>query len=519
MSKTQAGAQAEAQEGAQAQANGANGRKVRILFIAYTQTNGGGAEAVLTTLVNAIDKNKYECTIQEIDRYHVKNEPLCKEAALRPMAIRDEVPMYRWCNHINSYFLHNRPEVLSSLFDLDGYDAAVSWDYQTPSFLMLGVRARNKIAWFHTDVYFLDTVKHPDKIAAYKDQIEAWQDAQRIVGVSNNELKSLCDVFPMYASKGVIIHNGTSIERILNMAKEETISFGGGAADREGTHLVCAGRLDKRKNFILAIEAVTLLRQEGFNVMLHILGRGEMLEAWQERARTLGIEDAVVFHGYIQNPYPYILAADILCITSLSEGWGMVACEAMALGKPFVTTPVAGASEELAEGGRCGLVAKWDAADYAQKIKTLIEDKQLYHAMSARCKEHVKEYSVERAAETFDALIDTVRSEGALVQGALQRTRAERTRLMASYALRLISEVRGKAQFLIIVQKMKRQNIAVKACMCVCAAAIFASWMAMIVLQAPMRLVQMHRYIKAVRAVKGGKSAERSKGRQEQQGQ
>jgi hypothetical protein len=48
------------------------------------------------------------------------------------------------------------------------------------------------------------------------------------------------------------------------------------------------------------------------------------------------------------------------CVVEISGRICIVCLEAMALGKPFVTTPVAGASEELANNQTRGLVAGWD---------------------------------------------------------------------------------------------------------------------------------------------------------------
>lgn len=467
--------------------------KIRILFIAYTQTNGGGAEAVLTTLVNNLDKNKYECTIQEVDRFYVKDEPLLPEVVLRPVAMRDEKQMFSWCNQVNSHFWDEHPEILSCLFDLDGFDVVVAWDYQLPSFLMRGAKTQNKIAWFHTDVYFMDTAKHPEVAEEHEKQIKAWQCADKIVAIAECGIRSLRDVFPMFASKEVIVHNGTDVQRIHDMANRQSVSLG------DEINLLCVGRLEKRKNFILAIEALALLREDGLNVRLHILGQGELLETWHDRARVLGIAEYVTFHGYIQNPYPYIKAADILCITSFSEGWPTVVCEAMVLGKPFVTTPVSGASEELSDNGRCGLVSKYDAADYATKIKTLIADKALYGCMAKRCKEKIEEYTVPQTLKAFDNLIESVRRGGNGASKTLKRPFLERCKLQTMYALRLIIDVRGKTKFFQIVHSLPQKSMAGKIAGYFYAASSFAAWTVSIAIQAIPRLVQMQIYKKAIR--------------------
>ena len=117
------------------------------------------------------------------------------------------------------------------------------------------------------------------------------------------------------------------------------------------------------------------------------------------------ISDFVHFCGYKNNPYPYIAASRIFCLTSYSEGFPTVAIETMSLGIPFVTTPVSGASEELADGGKCGLVSDWKAEEYADKLQKLLTDSELYEQMSKNCLEHVKDYSVEQYVSAFEKVL------------------------------------------------------------------------------------------------------------------
>ena len=53
-----------------------NNKKIKLLFITYTHSNGGGAEKVLTTLVNNLDSMKYDISIFEIVQYNVKRESI-----------------------------------------------------------------------------------------------------------------------------------------------------------------------------------------------------------------------------------------------------------------------------------------------------------------------------------------------------------------------------------------------------------------------------------------------------------
>lgn len=375
--------------------------KLKLLFITYTHSNGGGAEKVLTTLVNNLDAERYDISIFEIVKYDVKCEPVNSNIKLLP-------PLYRYNDRdykikVFDYILEQKPEIIRAINNLDVYDVIITWNYQLPSFMLPAFPDKKTIAWFHGAIDDLDisdnltAVKH-----RYNLQKNAWGFADKVVTISRKSLQSLETVFPEYMHKAQIIHNAfdVKISKIKAIEKIEDIY--------ENCYLpiiVCAGRLDKNKNFSLLVKTVAKLKRDNIECVLFIIGEGPEREPLVRLAAESDITDSVFFLGYKQNPLPYIGRAQLLCVSSLAEGFPTVVLESMALGKPFVTTPVAGASEEMADGGKCGLVADWDINDYAEKIKILLTDKTLYDRMSENCIKKIKEFSVENTVKQFDILI------------------------------------------------------------------------------------------------------------------
>ena len=109
--------------------------------------------------------------------------------------------------------------------------------------------------------------------------------------------------------------------------------------------------------------------------------------------------------GFISNPYPYIAASDALIITSLSEGFPTIAVEAMALGKPVISTPVAGTEELITE--YTGLIVDWDSESVANGIEQLINTK--YDA--DKIKNHVSPYTKEKWATNVKHLLKDLDNE------------------------------------------------------------------------------------------------------------
>ena len=262
---------------------------------------------------------------------------------------------------------------------------------------------KKTIAWFHGAIDDLDISDNSTAVKSrYNLQKNAWGFADKVVTISHKSLQSLETVFPEYMHKAQIIYNAFDVKNSKIKATERVEDI------YENCYLpiiVCAGRLDKNKNFSLLVKTVAKLKTDNIKCALFIIGDGEEREPLVRLVAESGITDSVFFLGYKQNPLPYISRVQLLCVSSLAEGFPTVVLESMALGKPFVTTPVAGASEELADGGKCGLVADWNVDDYAEKVKMLLTDKTLYDRMSENCIKKIQEFSIENTVKQFDILI------------------------------------------------------------------------------------------------------------------
>jgi glycosyltransferase involved in cell wall biosynthesis len=373
----------------------------RILFITYTHSNGGGAENLLTTLVNNLDPHLYRIDIVEIQEFPVKKEPLNKEITLLHPFIKHNS---RWTRKAIMYILYHNPEIIKNLFRLYNYDIIITWNYQLPSFCLRAFKKEAKIAYFHTDIYDLLTDKTNDFFNTL--QLQAWSTADKIITISQKSLRSLQEILPSLYYKSQIIFNGCDLVRIRQLSLEE--AFRGLPSSFSPNIVIGIGRLETRKNFQLLIRAVSKIIHTGVNCSLLLLGDGELREELDRLVIEEGITSHVYFSGYQNNPYPYIRAAKVLCVTSLSEGFPIAVMEAMTLGKPFVTTPVAGASEELADNQRCGLVSEWDVDEYSACIKRLLTDDNLYAAMSNNCATRAQDFSIDKYVKNFDGLINEV---------------------------------------------------------------------------------------------------------------
>lgn len=142
--------------------------------------------------------------------------------------------------------------------------------------------------------------------------------------------------------------------------------------------LVVVGRLTPRKGQDLAISATALVRQAGFDARLTLVGDGypgyeSLVAGLHALADSEGISDVTEFAGF-QDPVPYLTAADLVLVPSRVESFGLVAAEALLLGRPVVAARIGGLPEVIRDGVTGVLVDPDDPQALADAVIALLSD-------------------------------------------------------------------------------------------------------------------------------------------------
>jgi glycosyltransferase involved in cell wall biosynthesis len=144
---------------------------------------------------------------------------------------------------------------------------------------------------------------------------------------------------------------------------------------------VCVGRLCEQKGQLLLLRAVHRLREQGTRVQLVLAGDGEMRRNVEALIAELGIADQVRITGWIGGPTvrQEILEARALVLPSFAEGLPVVLMEAMALGRPVITTYIAGIPELVTQGETGWLIPAGDVQALAEAMREVLvhDDAQL----------------------------------------------------------------------------------------------------------------------------------------------
>jgi glycosyltransferase involved in cell wall biosynthesis len=151
------------------------------------------------------------------------------------------------------------------------------------------------------------------------------------------------------------------------------------------------GRLAREKNIPNLLRAARIVVEKFPRTLFLIVGDGPEREKLERLAKELKVADNVVFEGVVEHDLlpAYYKACDIFVLPSDHEGWGLVIVEALAAGKPVITTDV-GLVGEIVEDGKYGFVVpKGDEKILANKIIMLIKNHSLRDKMGRNGREIV----------------------------------------------------------------------------------------------------------------------------------
>jgi glycosyltransferase involved in cell wall biosynthesis len=152
------------------------------------------------------------------------------------------------------------------------------------------------------------------------------------------------------------------------------------------------------------------LRADGLNVALDLAGEGDAgyVARLRQQAKSLGLEDSITWHGYVDAAYKERLyaAADCFALLSHHENFGLAAAEAMAAGVPVVVSDQVGlAPDVLAFQAGC-VVPVGDDMATAKAVRIFLES-EARSAASIRARQLVKHRYGER--EFADGLASVYR--------------------------------------------------------------------------------------------------------------
>ena len=170
---------------------------------------------------------------------------------------------------------------------------------------------------------------------------------------------------------------------------------------RGATRLLFVSRLVSTKGLEDSIRAVALLRADGRDVVIDVLGEGEARLGAEALAAELGLGGSVHFHGHVDEATVsrFNAEADVLVFPTFhDEGFPMVIFNALRAGLPVVTTRIRAAADYLTDGQNILFCESHDPRSVAACISRLIDDSALAATLAEEGKALAARFSPEKVA-------------------------------------------------------------------------------------------------------------------------
>lgn len=366
--------------------------KLRVLFIPWTFSKGGGAERVLSNLMCALDETgRYDLSLLEVSHDSIAWEPLPENVDVLPPALDEtnSFPLYRVKRFLLRKALYNGSARARDIVRKgQRYDVVVSFNYLYPTFLIY--EDETSISWNHGA---LDDLKTRPKEREL--QRKAYKSINAIVAIAQRTKDSIIELYPEYTDKLTVIPNGFRFDLIKDKSLDQGEAL-------EGVPVLAIGRLDENKDPLRILEAFQAIHERHPECRLYYIGDGHLRNDVEQAIVQRDLTDCVTLLGYRKNPYPLIKQGSCILTMSESEGFQTIIVEGLALGVPFISTPV-GSAEELSDNGKFGAIANTAAevADAYDALTLASRDDGWRNHMQ----QFVQRYSLEKQVESFEQLV------------------------------------------------------------------------------------------------------------------
>ena len=377
-------------------------KKRRVLFLIESLA-GGGAEKVLTTLVQHIDKERFDVTVCAISgggKYEdaIKRQVSYKAILAEP---KNGNVWERWLYVLKHHLVYKWLPLswVYRVFVPQNSDVEVAFvEGFTTKLLSYSTNlVAKRYAWVHIDLHQNHWTKSVyDNL---KEETDVYNQYTELFGVSNTVVSAFRKEFPNVTVPVETVYNPIDVHDILSRANEIVDLKCG-----KSLLMVTVGRLEPQKSYMRLLRIAKKLIEDGMDVELWILGDGTERNLLEQCVSENKMQERVCLLGFHTNPYKYLRQGDLFVCSSLSEGYSTAVTEALILGLPIITTDCSGMAE-LLQNGECGVITENDEAALYEGLKRLLADKSLLEHYRHKAIERGKEFSIEHLMKPIETIL------------------------------------------------------------------------------------------------------------------
>jgi len=369
----------------------------KVLFVIPT-LGGGGAEHVLVNLVNHMNPQNFDITVQTIF-----NEGINRNYLNSTITYKSN---FKHQFRGSSRLLALVPAAILYKFVIrEQYDIIISFLEGISAYIVSGCRdnTNKKIAWFHTEA--IDKKIVSIGFPSYRFAKKAYSNFDKIVCVSNEVRKSLDSIFKVHLENSCVKYNVIDYDVIIEKAKEKVddTSF-----EKDTINIISAGKLQRVKGFDRLLSACARMKEEGIHSFhCYILGEGEDRENLEQIIKRKNLEEYITLLGFKENPYKYIASCDIYICSSRREGFSSSVAEALILKKCVISTKCSG-TDELLGNDEFGIVVTNSDDGIYYGLKRLVLDKSLLNDYTNKAKEKAISFQVHNTVNEIEHMLEDI---------------------------------------------------------------------------------------------------------------
>lgn len=364
---------------------------MRVLSVIETLGNGG-AERVLVNTLPELQRLGIECEVAILfDRDDLADELEAKGVKVHRLDLR-----YRW-NVIEGIF---KLMVLVKENNYDIIHAHLFFAYFYSGLVKLFNTKVKTVTTFHNLGY--DTYPANTMIKKLRKKLDAC-----VVNCLIDHKVAVSSAVKEHYSRHLnipdvdLIFNSFPLDMIDTALKTERRKILKQYVDvtSYGVFSITPGRLVKEKGHQYLLEALEQISKEGLELCHFIVGDGPLKEEITKCIEKKKLINVVLIDSLVQKElFELIKACDFVVVPSVSEGFGMVVGEAMALGKAVVATETDGIIDMLENKKEGLLVPPKDPKALAEAIEKMVNDKALRQRLATNAKEKIKQFDTEKIA-------------------------------------------------------------------------------------------------------------------------
>jgi glycosyltransferase involved in cell wall biosynthesis len=366
---------------------------MRILRI-IARLNVGGPARHVVWLTDALRDEEFHSTLiagsvppGEDDMTYFADEHDVHPVIIREMSreispsdIRSLVRIYRAMRRERPDVIHTHTAKAGTL----GRVAGLAYKWLTPGSFIGRPRRVRFVHTFHGHVFHSYYSPAKTRVFLAIEKVLARVATDKIIVLSDQQLAEISSKFRVgRRQQFTIVPLGVDVDSLESTEKTRSEVRSELGLDEDAIAVGFVGRLTEIKNIPLLLEAAALTQASRDRVRFFIAGDGHLRGELEQRATELKLEN-IAFLGNRTDVAALYAAFDIVALTSLNEGTPLSLIEAMAAGKPVISTGVGGVRDLLGEAvdERDGFsicergvrVETFEAADLDRGLQYLVDD-------------------------------------------------------------------------------------------------------------------------------------------------